>query len=192
LFQQANFDQLTKLPNRTLFFDRLSLALSNSERQNQQNALLFIDLDNFKDINDSYGHIIGDQLLKQAARRLVDCVRKGDTVARLGGDEFTIILNNIGQGEDAATIAQKVIQQLSTPFQIENYEAFVSASIGITISPLDANSAVALLRNADIALYRAKAAGRNTFCFYTNSMDEEVIKRTIIGNELTTQGGGQK
>lgn len=192
MFQQANFDQLTKLPNRTLFFDRLSLALSNSERQNQQNALLFIDLDNFKDINDSYGHIIGDQLLKQAARRLVDCVRKGDTVARLGGDEFTIILNNIGQGEDAATIAQKVIQQLSTPFQIENYEAFVSASIGITISPLDANSAVALLRNADIALYRAKAAGRNTFCFYTNSMDEEVIKRTIIGNELTTQGGGQK
>lgn|GEM_PF-1875077 len=184
LFHQANFDQLTSLPNRTLFFDRLSQSLINSARENHNIALLFIDLDNFKDVNDSYGHIVGDRLLQQAAERLVKCVRKGDTVARLGGDEFTIILNNISQGEDAAIIANKAISKLVEPFQIENYEAFISASIGITISPIDANTSVALLRNADIALYRAKAAGRNTFCFYTTAMDEEVINRTRLGNEL--------
>lgn len=184
LFHQANFDSLTGLPNRSLFFDRLTQALIVSQRHKQNNALLFIDLDNFKDINDSYGHIIGDQLLTQAAARLLSCVRKGDTVARFGGDEFIIILNNVTHGEDAAIIAKKVLARITTPFQLQNIEAFISASIGITISPQDANDSVALLRNADIALYRAKAAGRNTFCFYTNAMDQEVINRTRLGNEL--------
>ena len=181
---QANFDALTGLPNRTLFFDRLSGALATARRERGMVALLFVDLDRFKVVNDTLGHAVGDRLLEQAAGRLTACVREADTVARLGGDEFTMILPDIGRGADAAIVADKVIESLSEPFWLEGHEVFIGGSIGITLFPADAEDTVTVLRNADMAMYRAKEAGRNVYRFFTQEMDAQVLMRMDLEKDL--------
>ena len=182
--RQANFDALTDLPNRTLFFDRLSAAIVGARREKQQVALLFIDLDRFKVVNDTLGHAIGDRLLEQVAVRLAKCVREVDTVARLGGDEFTTILRGISRGEDVAHVAEKIIESLSEPFWLDGNETFIGASVGITIFPSDADDANTMLRNADMAMYRAKEAGRNVYRFFTQEMDAQVLMRMDLERDL--------
>jgi diguanylate cyclase (GGDEF)-like protein/PAS domain S-box-containing protein len=182
--RQANFDALTGLPNRTLFFDRLSAAIIGARREKQQVALLFVDLDRFKVVNDTLGHAIGDRLLEQVAVRLAECVREVDTVARLGGDEFTTILRGISRGEDVAHVAEKIIESLSEPFWLDGNETFIGASVGITIFPSDADEANTMLRNADMAMYRAKEAGRNVYRFFTQEMDAQVLMRMDLERDL--------
>jgi len=184
LIYQANYDELTGLPNRTLFFDRLSQAMLMSQRHQCQVALLFVDLDHFKLVNDTHGHIIGDHLLQQASQRLQGCVHQGDTVARLGGDEFTVVLKNIRREEDASAVACKIMSRMEQPFMVDGYEHFVSASIGITFYPADARTPIAMLRNADIALFRAKESGRSAYRFFTAAMEEEVTNRMNLSNDL--------
>lgn len=190
LIKQANFDPLTDLPNRNLLLDRLNQTLLIAKRNKQMIGLLHINLDHFKDVNDTYGHISGDNLLIQTARRLQSCLRQSDTLARLGGDEFTVILNDLSQEEDASFVASKIITNLEQPFLVDGYEVFIGASIGITIYPNDtdatnvAHNPVSMLRHADIALSRAKDSGRNTFCYFTASMDQEVTNRMGLANDL--------
>lgn len=184
LIKQAQFDELTGLANRALYFDHLAKVISVSKREQQLVAVLFIDLDNFKVVNDTHGHIIGDSLLKQAATRIADIVREADTVARIGGDEFAIILHHIKRPHDASVVAEKVIAQLSEAFQIDDVEAFVGASIGITIYPADADDAMSMHRNADIAMYRSKEEGKNTFQFFTSKMNEQVHERLSLAHDL--------
>lgn len=182
--RQANFDALTGLPNRTLFLDRLSRAIAQSKREARTVGLLFVDLDRFKTVNDSLGHIFGDRLLEQVAGRLTGCVREADTVARLGGDEFTIILADIRREQDAATVAEKIIERLGQPFMIEGHDLFIGASVGITIFPTDADDAATMLRNADIAMYRAKEAGRNGYRFFTPEMNTHAVERMRLERDL--------
>ncbi len=182
---QANYDSLTGLPNRSLFMDRLCQALHLAERAGQRVGLMYIDLDGFKLINDTLGHEVGDELLKEAAKRLLFCVRHGDTVARLGGDEFTIIMPNLGEIRYAPVVAQRMIEALEQPFLLEQHEAFISASIGITIFPDDAVDANTLLKNADAAMYRAKEQGKANFQFFTADINAEVSERMIIKNGLS-------
>ena len=163
---QAHFDVLTDLPNRNLFLKRLDDTISIAARQQKLLALLFIDLDRFKWVNDTLGHEAGDDLLQQAARRMQDCVRKSDTVARLGGDEFTIILFDIADIASALQVAEKILEQLATPFQLANQEVSISGSIGITIFPDDGTTREVLLRNADHAMYIAKRSGRNAYWLF--------------------------
>jgi diguanylate cyclase (GGDEF)-like protein/PAS domain S-box-containing protein len=190
LIKQANFDPLTDLPNRNLLLDRLNQTLLVAKRNKQMVGLLHINLDHFKDVNDTYGHISGDNLLIQTARRLQSCLRQSDTLARLGGDEFTVILNDLSQEEDASYVASKIIANLEQPFLVDGYEVYIGASIGITIYPIDtvsnndAHNPVSMLRHADIALSRAKNSGRNTFCYFTASMDQEVTNRMGLANDL--------
>lgn len=161
----AHYDALTNLPNRSLFHDRLRQAMRKCQRDQQTLALLFIDLDRFKQVNDLMGHVIGDQLLIEAAQRMSVCVRNSDTVARLGGDEFTVILQGIDGPQAAATIAREIIAALSTPFHLGNKTLHVSASIGIALSPNDATEPEALTHAADRAMYDAKAQGRDRYTF---------------------------
>lgn len=182
--RQANYDALTGLPNRTLFFDRLSRSVIAARRERGMVALLFIDLDRFKVVNDTLGHAFGDMLLEKAAKRLTGCVREADTVARLGGDEFTIILRDIHQSADAALVAEEVIESIGKPFQLDGNEAFIGASIGITIYPNDADDPSTMLRNADMAMYKAKEAGRNAFRFFTPEMDEQALTRMSLEYDL--------
>ena len=182
--RQANYDALTGLPNRTLFMDRLSRSVVASRREGGMVALLFIDLDRFKVVNDTLGHAYGDLLLEKAAKRLTGCVREADTVARLGGDEFTIILRDIHRGADAAKVAEEVIEALSKAFQLDGNEAFIGASIGITIYPSDADDPSTMLRNADMAMYKAKEAGRNAYRFFTQEMDEQALTRMTLEHDL--------
>ncbi|WP_153111088.1 sensor domain-containing protein [Propionivibrio limicola] len=167
----AHYDALTLLPNRLLFRDRLNQALARVERHKDLAALLFIDLDRFKTINDTLGHDSGDLLLCEVSARLRQCVREVDTVARLGGDEFTVILEQINKPGDAAAIAVKIIEALATPILLRGQEAFVSPSIGITIFPSDSEDADQLVKNADTAMYRAKEDGGNGYRFFTTEMD---------------------
>ncbi len=182
--RQASFDALTGLPNRSLFLDRLSRAIASSRREERLVALLFVDLDRFKAVNDTMGHLYGDRLLEQVATRLTGCVREADTVARLGGDEFTIILPDITRGGDAATVAEKVIEQMSSTFIVEGHDLFIGASIGITVFPEDAHDASTMLRNADIAMYRAKEAGRNGYRFFTQEMNTHALERMRLERDL--------
>jgi diguanylate cyclase (GGDEF)-like protein/PAS domain S-box-containing protein len=182
---QASYDTLTGLPNRSLFIDRLNQALNMAERTGQRVGLMFLDLDGFKLVNDTLGHDVGDELLKEAAKRLMFCVRHGDTVARLGGDEFTIIMPNLGEVRNAPAVAQRIIDTLEQPFTLRNNEAFVSASIGITAFPDDAATAKGLLRNADAAMYRAKEQGKANFQFFTAELNAEVSQRMIIKSGLS-------
>jgi len=184
LLRQANFDSLTGLPNRTLFLDRLNQVLNRAKRDGETAAVLFLDLDNFKDINDTLGHAAGDELLRQAARRLTDCVRGEDTVARLGGDEFTVVLQEIGSGNSAAVVASKIIQAFRTPFDINGHEMYALASIGITVYPDDGTTADALLKNADAALYRAKSEGRNGYRFFTAEINALAMEQMRIEGYL--------
>ncbi|MBF0517171.1 MAG: EAL domain-containing protein [Nitrospirae bacterium] len=180
----AHYDPLTGLPNRVLFNDRLSQALEQAIRNSRMVALLFLDLDNFKLINDTMGHNIGDLLLIETSQRLADSVRKSDTVARMGGDEFTIILSNIVRDKFAASVAKKIIDALSRPFHLKGHECSVGVSIGISIFPNDARDSAVLLKNADIAMYQVKESGRNGFQFFSAGMNERAVKRLKIENSL--------
>lgn len=168
LSRMAHFDGLTNLPNRVLFCDRLKRAMIEATESKRLIAVLFLDLDDFKAINDTLGHEAGDLLLKQVADRLTHCVRRGDTVARLGGDEFTIVLSDIAHVDDATLVAQKILDTFSQPFTIVGNELFVTASIGITLYPFhdDDDDVDNLIKNADVAMYRAKQQGRNNYQFY--------------------------
>lgn len=175
----AQHDQLTGLPNRSLFFDRLTQCLTNTRTNHNKSAVLFVDLDKFKPVNDTYGHVVGDQLLKMVANNMVQSVRAEDTVARMGGDEFTVILRNVSQKEDAGVLANKLIDLLSTPFTIENQAIQIGASIGIAIFPEDGNTMEQLLEKADVAMYTAKNAGRNQFRYAANNDEITADKITI-------------
>lgn len=165
--QLAHYDALTDLPNRRLFYDRLGQAILISKRNLRGIALLYMDLDGFKEINDTLGHHYGDLLLVKVAERLRLCVRESDTAARLGGDEFTLLLNETRKHEGAATVAKKVIEAIAHPFDLEGHEVRIGVSIGIAIYPDDANVENELLIAADKAMYSAKAAGKNTYRFAT-------------------------
>ena len=180
----AYHDALTGLPNRPLFIDRLIVALANTSRTGHELAVLFLDLDRFKDINDSLGHSIGDALLKSVAERVRRCVREGDTVARFGGDEFTLLIPRIDQIEDAAKIAQKIIDTVKIPFVIHEHELFVTTSIGVSIHPMDGHDAETLLRNADTAMYRAKEQGRDNYQLYAPAMNARALERLALENLL--------
>ena len=184
IWRQANFDSLTSLPNRNMFYDRLNHDIKTASRLGTQLAVLFIDLDRFKEVNDSFGHSIGDTLLMEAAKRLKNCVRKTDTVARLGGDEFTIILNGINDQCCAETIIQMILQELAKPFHLNTKSAYVSASIGVTFFPDDASSTDVLMKNADQAMYAAKNNGRNCWNSFTSNMRAATEIRSKIAYEL--------
>jgi diguanylate cyclase (GGDEF)-like protein len=180
----AYHDALTGLPNRPLFMDRLIVALAQAGRGNEKVAVFFLDLDRFKDINDSLGHTTGDALLKAVAERIRRCVREGDTVARFGGDEFTLLIPRIDNVEDAAKIAQKVIETVRIPFIIGERELFVTTSIGIAISPGDGRDPETLVRNADAAMYRAKDQGRDSYQLYAPAMNARALERLAMENML--------
>ena len=180
----AHHDILTQLPNRVLFNDRLTQAIQTSQREKSEFALLFLDLDHFKEINDSLGHDTGDEVLKVVSRRLIDVMREEDTLARLGGDEFTIIMKNLVQGQDASLLAQKILLALSEPIIIEENKLYVSSSIGISLYPSDGSSASNLLKYADAAMYRAKDEGRNNFQFYSSEMTELAFERVVMEASL--------
>jgi diguanylate cyclase (GGDEF)-like protein/PAS domain S-box-containing protein len=184
LEHQANYDTLTELPNRNLLQDRLSQALAYVRRHERGLAVLFIDLDYFKNINDSLGHNAGDRLLKQVAARLVGCVREGDTVSRQGGDEFVIVLSDIAAEEDVTLVTQKILKVMSDSFDAEGHQLYVTCSIGIALYPKDGEDAETLLKNADAALYRAKDLGRNNAQFYTAEMNVKALERLILENSL--------
>jgi diguanylate cyclase (GGDEF)-like protein len=173
----AYHDALTGLPNRPLFMDRLIVAVAQANRANQNLAVFFLDLDRFKDINDSLGHSVGDTLLKAVSERIRRCVREGDTVARFGGDEFTLLIPRINTIEDAAKIAQKVIDTLHVPFLIHERELFVTASVGVGIYPSDGLDPETLVRNADTAMYRAKDQGRDGYQLYAPAMNARALER---------------
>ena len=182
--KQANFDTLTGLPNRRNFHKRLGQELIQSKHMGLQLALLSIDLDQFKDINDSLGHQTGDLLLIEVAERLKKCIRNSDTVSRLGGDEFTIIMGQLEELEHTEKVAQRVLQSLSAPFQLGENVGYVSASIGIVIYPEDGEDTETLVKNADQAMYAAKNDGRNCLRYFTKSMQDKVQKRLSLNNEL--------
>ncbi|GHD80856.1 sensor domain-containing protein [Vogesella fluminis] len=179
----AHYDTLTRLPNRALFHDRLNQALTRLERSKGLVALMFIDLDRFKTINDTLGHDLGDQLLCEASARLLACVRDTDTVARLGGDEFTIILEQISKAEDAAGVASKIIEVFAAPFHLGHQETFVTPSIGITVYPADSENSSHLIKYADTAMYRAKEDGGNGYRFFTSEMN------TLASDRLEMESG---
>jgi len=185
LHNLAYYDALTKLPNRELFRDRLANALAQANRHDESVALMFLDLDHFKNINDSLGHRAGDDLLKAVASTLEACVRNSDTVARLGGDEFIIVIPAVIQVEDIAKVAEKIIYAMEKPFEIEGaHKIHVSTSIGISLYPTDGQNVDALLKNADTAMYRAKEAGRRGYKFYTEEMSQRFAERLTLENEL--------
>ncbi|MDP3695262.1 MAG: diguanylate cyclase, partial [Desulfocapsaceae bacterium] len=168
IWRQANFDPLTQLPNRSLFLYRLKNAIPYTNRDKSSLALLFLDLDHFKEVNDLLGHDYGDLLLIEAARRILDCVRDTDTVARFGGDEFVLLLTNIKLEVGIDKVTRKILDALSKPFHLNNETASVSASIGVTTCPEDATDITTLLKNADLAMYLAKSAGRNCWRSFTD------------------------
>ena len=180
----ANFDLLTQLPNRTLFEDRLEHAVAVARRNTERLALLFIDLDRFKQVNDSLGHAAGDQLLREVASRLRARVRASDTVARLGGDEFTVILEDVEATTEVEAVAEGVIESLSKPYRVEGLEINVTPSVGVSLFPEGGSSAAELMRHADTAMYRAKGEGGNTLEVYHDGMDTQVVRRMRIENEL--------
>jgi len=184
LIYLANYDSLTGLPNRALFRDRLRRSVARAQRNNTKVALFFIDLDRFKNINDSLGHHAGDQLLRGVSRRLKQYARKGDTIARLGGDEFTVILEGIKDPEDATIVAEKILELMEPEFRLDGHQVVVSPSIGITIFPDDADDMRSLLKNADTAMYRAKDKGGNCFQFYTSDMNAKAYEYLVLENDL--------
>lgn len=185
----AFYDPLTRLPNRRLLMDRLQQAIMSSSRNSQKGALLLIDLDNFKTLNDTLGHQVGDQLLQLIAHRLESCVRVGDTVARLGGDEFVVILENLSEHmlEAAAqteSVGQKILVALKQPFQLATHEQQSSASIGVTLFDDMYKASNELLKQADIAMYQAKKAGRNALRFFDPQMQTSINARASLESEL--------
>ncbi len=181
---QACHDLLTGLPNRMLFNDRLPLALANCHRTNCLLAVMFLDLDRFKTINDTLGHAIGDLLLQSVAERLLGCLREGDTIARWGGDEFTLLLPQINCAEDAAKAAQRIIDALKPAFNLDGHELYISSSIGIALYPYDGKDAQTLLKNADAALYQVKEQGRNGYRIYTPAINSKASELLALENSL--------
>lgn len=202
LRQMAYFDSLTALPNRRLFTEQLALLLRLAKRNNQVLALLFLDLDNFKRINDSLGHSAGDNLLREVGLRLASCVRDSDIVShyveeeelskldpridvsRLGGDEFTVVLNQIEKPEDAGLVAQRLLESMARPIMVDGHEVVITTSIGIAIAPRDAEDVEALLKAADSAMYRAKAQGRNNFTYFDREMQDAGVERLRLESDL--------
>ena len=172
----AYHDSLTGLPNRRLFNDRLTLTLAHAHRSQQKLAVMLLDLDNFKEVNDTLGHSVGDQLLRVAGERLTSLLRKSDTVARMGGDEFMLLLPEIAQVEDAAEVAQKILEAIRQPFVFDVHEIHVSTSIGIALYPDDGEDEDTLMKNADIAMYRAKDQGRDNCQRYTPSLKAKALE----------------
>jgi diguanylate cyclase (GGDEF)-like protein len=180
----AQHDRLTDLPNGVLMNDRLVEAIALSSRYERKLALLFLDLDRFKYINDSLGHVVGDGLLRSVARRLFTCVRSSDTVSRRGGDEFVILLWEVRQPQDAAATAEKILQALREPHHVDGNKLHITASIGIVTYPDDGADAETLLKNADFAMYDAKDSGRDTYQFFKTDMNERAIERQVLEGEL--------
>jgi diguanylate cyclase (GGDEF)-like protein/PAS domain S-box-containing protein len=184
LLRQANFDDLTGLPNRVLMLDRLDQAIAVANRTNALSALLYIDLDRFKDLNDSLGHEVGDRILKVVGERLGGCVREGDSLARMGGDEFVIILSGIEDGESARMVAERVVDVMGRPMEVEGQDYFITASIGITLYPNDGTDRQVLLKNADLAMYKAKELGRNRYGFFTADFNRRLQERLVLEGQL--------
>lgn len=184
LFQQTNFDPLTTLPNRALAMDRLVQATNNAERHHCTLTLMLLDLDRFKLINDSLGHLQGDRVLVDIAERIRQCVREEDTVARIGADEFLVIMVNRQRRDDSSGIAHKIVERLSKPLMLDSREVTVTASIGLTVYPADGTTATELLRNAETALVMAKQQGLNTFRFYTPDMNRLATERLALESQL--------
>ena len=192
----AYYDGLSRLPNRLLFTEKLGLALEGARRQGQTLAVLFLDIDRFKRINDTLGHTLGDRLLQGVAERLKKCLRSsdtvargdpaaaGETVARLGGDEFIVSLTEIARGEDAARVARRILDSLQEPFRLDEHEVAITGSIGISVFPNDGGDVETLLKNADTAMYHAKDAGRNCFQFYSTAMNAAAVERLTLENSL--------
>ena len=184
LHYQAHHDALTELPNRILFQDRLEQAIQKANRNDTKVALFFIDLDHFKEINDSLGHEVGDKVLKIVSKKLKNVIRKDDTLARLGGDEFTVIMENLTHGQDASLLAQKILEILNDPIMVDDNKLYVSSSVGISLYPDDGVSTQDLLKYADSAMYKAKAEGRNNFQFYSSEMTELAFERVVMETSL--------
>ncbi|HEY5763643.1 MAG TPA: EAL domain-containing protein [Rhodocyclaceae bacterium] len=189
---QAHYDALTALPNRVLALDRLVQVTGQARRDGERAGVMFLDLDNFKEINDTLGHEAGDELLQLAATRLRGAMREADTVARLGGDEFLVILAGLGRGKDAAGVADKIIESFTAPFPVAGRDLVVSPSIGLSIFPDDGDEPAVLLRNADLAMYEAKEAGRNTYRFFNQAIHDLSLRRLEIGRRLRlAMAGGE-
>jgi len=181
---QAFHDLLTGLPNRTLFQDRLELSITQAKRRNQRLGVMFLDIDRFKLINDTYGHTEGDMLLKEFAQRVRQCLRSGDTLARQGGDEFTVLLPDVNNASDVTIIAQKMLSELKRPFTVAERDFLATASIGIAVYPEDGDDPETLIRNADIAMYQTKAQGKNGYLEFVPSMNTTHVERISLENDL--------
>jgi len=184
IWRQANYDFLTDLPNRYMFQDRLEQEIRKSRRERSMLALLFIDLDHFKDVNDTLGHPVGDQLLVKTAERILHCVRGADTVARMGGDEFTVILRDLTQTIDAEKVAEQIISELAAPYFINGETIYAPASIGISFCPGDASDVDQLISNADQAMYASKTSGRNRISYFTRTLQESAQKRLSLITDM--------
>lgn len=184
IWHQAHYDHLTQLPNRQMFQQNLQRSMDNARASGQPFALVFLDLDYFKEVNDTFGHDEGDELLRQVARRLQACVRSTDQVARLGGDEFTLILQNLKHLEDAQPICRKVLHSVAQPYELKNNTVHISVSAGVTFFPRDGQDGVALLKHADLAMYAAKDKGRNQFCEFAPAMEQEAQERRLLLRDL--------
>jgi diguanylate cyclase (GGDEF)-like protein len=180
----AHHDPLTGLPNRVLFYERLKQSVAQAKRRKNQLAVLFLDLDNFKTINDSLGHSVGDKMLKTVGARLLSCMRAEDTVSRLGGDEFVVVIPEISEPDDAVKVARRIIQMLSRTIIYEGHELTLSASIGLTIFPTDGNDPETLIKNADLAMYQAKKQGKRRFQLFSPAMHTNVTRRLIMESNL--------
>ena len=184
LTKLANYDSLTGLPNRLLFADRLEQILVQSKRTGDLVALLYLDLDGFKNVNDSLGHNMGDKLLKAVTSRLRNCLREEDTIARLGGDEFSIILHSFKQPQNADKIAEKILEVLSRPFDLQGYEIHIGASLGISLYPDNGYTVDDMLKHADAAMYQAKQSGKNRYCFFTPELNLQMIDQLKLESDM--------
>ncbi|WP_165973727.1 EAL domain-containing protein [Paucimonas lemoignei] len=180
----AHYDEMTALPNRALFNQILNHAMKVAHRRQQKLAVMFVDLDRFKNINDTFGHSAGDQALQEFAERMRSCLRENDTVARMGGDEFYVLIEEVVDGEVAANVAEKILEEAARPFYVDGQECHLSASIGIALYPDDGSDAMALLKNSDIAMYRAKGDGKNAYRFYSASKNTHSVERLALESQL--------
>jgi diguanylate cyclase (GGDEF)-like protein/PAS domain S-box-containing protein len=184
IYQLAHYDLLTGLPNRVLFSERCKHAIERAKRNHQMTVLLYLDLDRFKQINDSLGHPVGDELLEKVAERLRAQIREEDTVARLGGDEFVIVIEQVTDERDGERIASKILEALRVPFQLKNHELVISASVGISLSPMDGNDVATLIKHADLAMYRAKERGRDNYQFFSLELSRESLEYHLLESDL--------